>query len=89
MIDLPNGMPMYTKDLKQILDHKAERLSRNKNGLPSYKDESKLFSGNKESFEQCLIWIKKHPAYPKQENEHNAIADARWNKKLHEILENI
>lgn len=25
--------------------------------------------------------------YPKQENEHNALADARWNKKLYEFLQ--
>ena len=30
--------------------------------------------------------MKDHPDYPKQENEHNALADARWNKKLHEFL---
>ena len=26
------------------------------------------------------------PKYPKQENEHNALADARWNKKLYDFL---
>lgn len=24
--------------------------------------------------------------YPKQENEHNALADALWNQQLHEFL---
>jgi hypothetical protein len=33
--------------------------------------------------------LKQHPNYPKQENEHNAIADARWNKKLYEFLKNL
>lgn len=29
------------------------------------------------------------PNYPKQTNEHNALSDARWNKKLHEFLQTI
>lgn len=28
-------------------------------------------------------------AYPKQVNEHNAIADAKWNKDLYNFLINI
>lgn len=30
--------------------------------------------------------IKQHPSYPKQENEHNALADARWNLELHKFI---
>ena len=30
--------------------------------------------------------IRNHVSYPKQQNEHNALEDARWNKKLHEFL---
>jgi hypothetical protein len=33
--------------------------------------------------------IQEKPNYPKQENEHSAIHDARWNKKLHEFLNNL
>ena len=33
--------------------------------------------------------LKQHIDYPKQENEHNALADARWNKKLYEFLNNL
>lgn len=29
---------------------------------------------------------KEHRDYPKQKDEHNALADARWNKKLYEFL---
>lgn len=43
----------------------------------SYKDNTGIYHGE---------GIKKHPNYTKQENEHNALADARWNKKLHEFL---
>lgn len=30
--------------------------------------------------------ITKHPNYPAQKHEHNALADARWNKELYEFL---
>lgn len=30
--------------------------------------------------------IKNHNSYPKQTNEHNALADARWNKALYDFL---
>ena len=64
MMDLPNGFPMYCRDLKQILDEKE--LARQDGP-----DMAKL---------------RDLPTYPKQENEHNALDDARWNKKLHEFL---
>lgn len=32
--------------------------------------------------------IKKWPTYPIQKDEHNALADARWNKELHSFMEN-
>ena len=31
--------------------------------------------------------IKKHPEYPIQKDEHNALADAKWNKELHAFME--
>lgn len=30
--------------------------------------------------------IKKHPDYPQQNNQHNALDDARWNKKLYKFI---
>jgi len=33
--------------------------------------------------------MKQHPDYPKQKNEHNAMADAKWNKELFEFLNKI
>jgi len=30
--------------------------------------------------------LETYPSYPKQENEHNALDDARWNKKLHKFI---
>lgn len=81
MIDIPSGFPMYTIDLKQIMDEKAEQLTQP--GEPTsenYKTISK-----KENIEI----LKSHQLYPKQENEHNSLADAKWNKNLHEFLKNI
>jgi hypothetical protein len=33
--------------------------------------------------------LKEYEKYPKQTNEHNALADARWNKQLHEFINKI
>lgn len=53
-------------------------------GFPMYcNDLKQLFS---EKQVDCNYDLKTDGNYPKQENEHNALADARWNKKLHEFL---
>ena len=36
-----------------------------------------------------VVQIKEFDGYPKQTNEHNALDDARWNKALHNFLDNI
>lgn len=72
MIDLPNGFPMYTRDLKQILDEYVEKRIRE-------------WGKNAINFDM-LTHVKTLPNYPKQTNEHSAIHDAMWNKKLHEFL---
>lgn len=33
--------------------------------------------------------LKDHPNYLQQTNEHNALADAKWNNKLHEFLQKL
>lgn len=69
MIDLPNGFPMYTCDLKQELDRKNILQAEKKRlGFTDLSD------------------LKMHIKYPKQEKEHSAIFDARWNKQFHEFL---
>ena len=74
MMDLQDGFPKYCKDLKQDFDfynnNLLERIKQN--AIP------------KSMFQ--LSSYKEHPDYPKQENEHSAIDDARWNKKLYEFL---
>lgn len=76
MIDLPKGFPMLTYDLKQMLDEKAP--------------DGKYTGAFEEFFEdQVEILIKNHPNYPKQTNEHNALSDARWNKKLYDFIQKL
>lgn len=77
MMDLPNGFPIYCRDLKQYLDDTVKRY------MPL---EKKFFSTKPVSFQNALERFKDHPDYPNQENEHDALADARWNKKLYEFL---
>ena len=72
MLDLPKGFPMYCKDLKQILDEKQAQI----------KDISSKHFLNPDWLQN----IKNHPDYPKQENEHNALDDAKWNLKLFNFL---
>jgi hypothetical protein len=84
MIDLPKGFPMYCRDLKQTLDEKTiERLP------SSIAHETRFPTGSTITFETSLNTIKVHPFYPKQSNEHNALADARWNMELFNFLENL
>jgi len=61
MIDLPNGFPMYCRDLKQSVDE----------------------------LNACFTIdysIQEDSDYPVQENEHSAISDVRWIKKLDEFI---
>lgn len=77
MMDLPKGFPMYCRDLKQDYDffntNFIERKKQNAVG----------------NIHKSINELKDFKDYPKQENNHNALADARWNKKLHEFLNKI
>lgn len=86
MNNLPKGFPMYCIDLKQALDARAEKFSRSdfftafdfkNDGLPEL------------TLEEKIEHLKKHVNYPSQINEHNALADARWNKELYHFLERL
>ncbi len=72
MLNLPEGFPMYCRDLKQLMDELVY----------SIKERG-------ETFEQGLKWIKSQAKYPKQENEHNALDDALWNKDLYKFLKQL
>ena len=80
MIDLPKGFPMYCIDLKQILDERAKRW------LGNIPQQSCVFC---DDFDSKLNSIKSCKDYPKQTNEHNALADARWTFELHKFLNDL
>ena len=99
MIDLPKGFPMYCKDLKQILDQKAEDMNEITLETVVYKSEDFSQPGERMattkmqtdtwSAKDKLEIIKTQKGYPQQENEHSAIDDAKWNKKLYEFLQTV
>ena len=70
MIDLPKGFPMYCRDLKQHIDEILRRP---------------VIGGSIFGYKN-IDDLKNDYNYPKQTNEHNALSDARWNKKLYEFL---
>lgn len=74
MMDLPSNFPMYCRDLKQVLDERQKELS----------DIERIRF-------KYIGKIKNHPNFPKQDpsKSHNAIEDARWNKKLYEFLKQL
>ena len=72
MIDLPNGFPMYCRDLKQMADEKISASEVRSIG-----------------YDAAVKRLKLKPGYPGQSNEHNALADAKWNKQLYLWLTDI
>jgi len=101
MIDLPKGFPMYCIDLKQTLDEKAAGLTQlecttqlvsgatNLNWAATGELPRSIINIDDWSFEQKLAYLKARPEYPKQLNEHNALADANWNYGLYQFLQNV
>ena len=80
MNNLPKGFPMYCIDLKQILDERAKRW------LGNIPQQSCVFC---DDFDSKLDSIKSCKDYPKQANEHNALADAKWNFELYKFLKTL
>lgn len=81
MVSLPANFPMYCKDLKQMLDEKA---------LSIYPGTTYYNKANTpDTLENRINWIKARPEYPKQENGHCALDDAKWNKRLYDFLQTI
>lgn len=98
MIDLPKGFPMYCIDLKQMLDENAAQIDQLEitkhiyasvdNGKWNMTGElsKNVFDASKLTFETKLALLKNRPDYPKQTDEHNALADAKWNYELYKFL---
>lgn len=70
--------------LNQKLNEKADiHLGQ---GYGTHSEGNKAYPKDKA---KALDNIKSRSGYPKQENEHNAVADARWNKRLHEFINTV
>ena len=92
MMDLPRGLPMYCNDLKQTLDEFVMKQTIGvdkalKDGVYPIPDKHR--KSIPLLFDEMLEDYKKTDEYPKQTNEHNALSDARWNKKLFDFLKNL
>ncbi len=85
MIDLPKGFPMYCRDLKQMLDEKIDSFIFSKR----YKFGIVGSTTNTLSLDEKLKKVKEHEDYPKQTNEHNALADAWWNNDLFDFINSL
>jgi len=83
MIDLPKGFPMYCIDLKQTLDEKVSNL-KNSDFFTKYHVKEEM------TLKEKLSEIKKYnDRYPKNDQEHNAAADAKWNYELYKFLQTL
>ncbi len=85
MMDLPKGFPMYCLDLKQLQDEITLQATMWHIEMPerARMHENGTFPISREDHHK---WVKTLPDYPQQKDEHNALADARWNKALHKFL---
>lgn len=84
MINLPKGFPSYCIDLKYLLDERQKYYIKNKITTIKMTEDVEIIEG--------LLSSKKHYSiknlsnYPKNPKVHNALEDAKWNKKLHGFL---
>lgn len=84
MIDLPAGIPMYCNDLKQNLDEQQQRwIELGEDGRTEF-----MLKKTKRPY-SIEVDLTKLSNYPLQENEHNALEDAKWNFKLYKFLQEI
>ncbi|WP_051959894.1 3'-5' exoribonuclease [Sphingobacterium sp. ML3W] len=88
MIDLPEGFPMFTIDLKQMMESHFEF---NQMVLDYIDADRKLDGTYTSKYDIETIFsdsaaLKKMQEFPQQNNEHLAISDARWNRDLYYFL---
>jgi len=99
MMHLPKGFPRYCRDLKQMLDETIKNIDNEKwaNLLDKFDADWKkqnntgieLLNFQENIFEEKIVLFKSLNGYPQQTNEHNALADARWNFELYKFLQGI
>jgi len=87
MSKLPKGFPMYCRDLKQMLDEEVhENMSNPESALVTSVSAADIQTFVKHKTLPLNFWltqIKKSTNYPKNEKEHCALADAKWNLQLY------
>ncbi len=77
-MDILKCFPMYCIDLKQMLDEKAMA----QRGWTQDADAEFRINAMKNDLDLGY-------EFPKQTNEHNALADAKWNYELYKFLQTI
>lgn len=87
MLDLPKGFPMYCMDLKQMMEEKNAVLKSKRICHPM--DFHSATFDDPQNPQDCYARYQDHHNYPKQSNAHNALDDARWNKKLYDFLQTV
>ncbi len=78
MMQLPTGFPMYCRDLKQMVDEWCEKAR------PTFES---LRGGIPHTFDDALKELKNDAHYPKETNEHHALADAKFAFELYKFLQ--
>ncbi len=96
MMNLPKEFPMYCIDLMQEFDLKANSMSTMDITNAVYGKGTMSHDVFKDADDKYLEFdvtkincLKDSKDYPTQENEHNALEDAKWNKKLHEFIQQL
>jgi hypothetical protein len=86
MINLPKGFPKYCVDLKQTLDEKAHSMKEHELCKNFDYEKAKKHFPEGTLIKDPVVLLKGHKEYPEQNNEHNALEDAKWNKELWHFL---
>jgi hypothetical protein len=86
MQNLPKGFPYYCRDLKQMKDETQLHFTEKK--IPTMKITETIDIKEGLLPDSELYNIEQLTTYPTQQNEHCAMDNARWNKKLFHFLIN-
>ena len=98
MKDKPAGFPMYCRDLKQMLDEKAESITQlqftrllfdSKNWKVVSELPKKVHSVDDYTLGMKIELIKTNADYPKEPGQHHSLLEARWAKDFYQFLINL
>lgn len=99
MSQLPKGFPMYCRDLNQTQEEIAASIdqvemtnivvkeSDMSKWITTAPIDKKIINIDDYTLGMKVELLKTQQGYPKQTNEHNALADARWNYELYKFLQ--